>query len=150
MSDVEQDQDHLRMIIYSEPTIPDRTKFVLGRTSDNPIPMFLEIAQRLETQQVDYIVIPCITAHCFYDKLKNAVQTPIINIIHEICNYLLLHNIHSIGIMTTDGTIESELFQNVLNCAGIRTVVPDTIYQNYVMDIIYHQIKANQEKNENR
>lgn len=47
-----------------------------------------------------------------------------------------------IGIMATDGTIQSRIFQNEIEKNGMHGIVPDKKYQRIVMDIIYKDIKA--------
>lgn len=47
-----------------------------------------------------------------------------------------------IGIMATDGTIQSRIFKNEIEKNGMHGLVPDKKYQRIVMDIIYKDIKA--------
>lgn len=44
---------------------------------------FLERIKKLEVAGSDFIVIPCNTAHIFFDKLKNKSPIPILNMIQE-------------------------------------------------------------------
>ena len=37
MTDVQNDQEHLEMIIFNCPSIPDRTKYILGKSNENPV-----------------------------------------------------------------------------------------------------------------
>ena len=37
MTDAKRDQDHLAMIIYNSPEIPDRTSYILGNSRENPV-----------------------------------------------------------------------------------------------------------------
>ena len=38
MSDVAKDQEHLEMMLYSYPQIPDRTAYILNHHENNPLP----------------------------------------------------------------------------------------------------------------
>ena len=143
MSLVEKDQDHLEVIIHSCPQIPDRTKYILNHKEDNPVHEMIKIAKELEQLKVDFIAIPCITAHYFHHDLEKSTHVPIIHLIEEICDYLEKYHIDSVGIMATDGTIQSQLFQDALKTRGIQVVVPSHEGQEDVMHIIYQNVKLN-------
>ena len=83
LTDAATDQENIEMIIYNCPSIPDRTGFILGENQESPFPKILEIARSLEHQNVDYIAMPCITAHYFHDQLADNVFIPVSNGIKE-------------------------------------------------------------------
>ena len=58
MTDAACDQDHLDMIIYNSPRIPDRTSYILGRSDENPVKPMIEIGRKLAQQGADCISIP--------------------------------------------------------------------------------------------
>lgn len=66
MTDASCDQEHLEMIIYSAPGIPDRTAYILGRSPDSPVKPMIEIGRKLAREQVSCIAVPCMTAHYLY------------------------------------------------------------------------------------
>lgn len=142
MSDADTDQEHLEVLIHSRPQIPDRTRFILGQSGDDPFPQMAEIGISLAGQGAELIAIPCITAHYFQKKLEERIGVPIVDTVRETVLCLQEAGIGSVGVMATDGTIESALFQRVLAEAGIRCVLPDRCGQGTVMDIIYNQVKA--------
>ncbi|NLJ41837.1 MAG: amino acid racemase [Clostridiales bacterium] len=144
MTDAQNDQDHLEMIIYNYPKIPDRTKYILGQSTNNPVIPMVQIGQRLMAQGVDCIAVPCITAHYFYDNLVKQVDLPIINALEETALHLKENGIKAAGIMATTGTVVSGIFQDRLSSLDIRCVLPSTGTQSDIMDIIYNDIKAGQ------
>jgi aspartate racemase len=144
MTEARLDQEHIEMIIYSKPTIPDRTEYILGRSEDNPVYPMLEIGKSLVGLGADYIAIPCITAHYFHDVLSEGIDVPIIHIVKETAQHLKDHGVQCAGIMATEGTISSGLFQKELENIGIRTVIPTKLKQDMVSDLIYKNVKANQ------
>lgn len=143
MTDAAVDQEHIEMIIYNCPRIPDRTKFILGLSREDPSPEMIRIGKSLEAQGADLIAIPCITANYFYGRLTSEIHTKIINIIEEICFYLTRRKVSCAGLMATTGTIESRLFQEVFEANGCRLVVPSKERQQDVMYVIYQDVKAN-------
>lgn len=38
MSDARTDQEHMEIILHSKPRIPDRTRFIIGKSTENPMP----------------------------------------------------------------------------------------------------------------
>lgn len=150
MTLADKDQDHIEMIVISKPDIPDRTAFILGKSSEDPLPPINEVAERLVSYGADVIAIPCITAHCFHDKLCANVDTMILNAVYETTNTLKAGGIRKAGIMATDGTVSCELFQNAFRKEGIEPVVPDPDIQALVMSLIYDEIKAGKKPSEDK
>lgn len=142
MTDAACDQDHLDMIIYNTPSTPDRTAFILGRSTASPLTTMIETGRRLVEQGVDYIAIPCITAQYFHRELQDAIDRPIINIIRQTALHLKQNGVKTAGIAATDGTIAGSLFQRELDAQGIRSLAPSAGMQRYVMELIYDNIKA--------
>lgn len=142
MSQAETDQEHIETIIYSKPTIPDRTKYIINRNEKNPVGDIIEVGNVLKASGAEVIAIPCITAHFFHNEIENALELPIIHAIEETAFYLKSRNITKIGIMATDGTIQSELFQKTFQDSGLQSVLPDEENQKKVMSIIYDNVKA--------
>ena len=144
MTDALRDQDHIEMLIYSKPSIPDRTDYILGKSKANPITMMIEAGKSLVSSGVDYIAIPCVTGHNFYDQIAVNLGVPVIHMIKETVNYLKLYGVQCAGIMATEGTIYSKVFQSELEQFGIKAVIPSQGMQSYLSSLIYQNIKANQ------
>ncbi len=142
MTDAENDQENIEMIIYNCPSIPDRTGYILGRSKESPLPKIIELANDLERANVDYIAMPCITAHYFHDQLSDNVMIPVSNGIKEAAEYLSQNGIKKVGIMATDGTASMHLFDSVFKDYDITCVYPKTECQKLVMSIIYDDVKA--------
>lgn len=142
MTDARLDQEHIDMVIIGKSSIPDRTSYILGKSSESPFPHLLEAGKTLEMMGADYIAIPCITAHYFYKDLSEGLNIPVIHIIKETVKYLKDRGIKSAGIMATEGTIQSNLFQQELIENDIRPVIPSKTGQDYISSIIYDNVKA--------
>ncbi len=141
-TDAELDQEHINMIVLNHTEIPDRTAYILDHTKDSPVEMMMEDAKKLEAWGADVIVTPCNTAHYFYDELQGAVSVPFINMIEETAVYLKNCGVKKVGVLATNGTITTNLFQDALAKEGIEAICPSSQNQQYVMDIIYDNVKA--------
>jgi aspartate racemase len=144
MTDAHCDQEHLEMVIYNCPSIPDRTRYILGECNDNPVVPMINIGKQLVEQRVNYIAIPCITAHYFYDLLEEEIKVPVIHIVKETVLHLKENGVKTVGIAATDGTITSNLFQRELASEGINFILPSDKAQQDIMRLIYGNIKAGQ------
>ena len=142
MTDAHCDQEHLETIIYNCPRIPDRTNYILNPSNDSPVNLMVHIGKSLVEQGVHCIAIPCITAHYFYDDLLKTIKMPIIHAVKETAIHLKENGVRTAGIIASDGTITSELFQRQLIHAGIDPIVPANGSQHDAMNIVYRNIKA--------
>lgn len=142
MSDAASDQEHMEILLHSKPQIPDRTRFILGQSPENPLPRMIEIGIGLKEQGAELIAIPCVTAHYFQKKLEAEIGIPVLNAVAQTALCLKEAGVRRAGILATDGTIESELFQRALGAEEIACILPDRESQQIVMDMIYKKIKA--------
>ena len=143
MTEADTDQEHLDIILYNRPSIPDRTGYILDPSKPNPLPEMIRVGNALARQGAKLIAIPCMTAHYFHRDLTRYIEAPIVHAIHETAVHLKKHGITKVGIMATDGTVRSKLFQQELLEHGITPVIPGEQGQKCVMSIIYDDIKAN-------
>ena len=142
MSDAGTDQDHMEIYVISKPSIPDRTGYILGQSRQSPLPEMVRTGKQLKQMGADILAIPCITAHFFHDELQEEVELPVINAVEETAACLWNRRVKQVGILATQGTIESRIFQRVLEGYEINSVIPEREEQNTITDIIYHNIKA--------
>lgn len=145
MTDAKCDQEHLDIITYSKPSIPDRTAYIIGNSMDSPVPPMIEAGLKLKSIGADAIAIPCITAHCFHEELESGIGLPVIHAMKETAKYLKETNVTKVGLMATDGTVQSKIFQNSLEAEGIEVITP--LKQKLVMKIIYDEVKSNKPVN---
>jgi len=143
-TNVKKDQEHLHLIIDSNPKIPDRTTSI--KTGDRKIvPALIETASNLEQAGADFIIIPCNTAHYFLEDVVKAINIPIINMIKETVHKVVQAHISSVGIMATVGTIQTGLYQNELEKEDIQFILPEIESRGIIMDAIT-RIKAGDDK----
>ncbi len=137
------DQDHIDILISSKATTPDRTAYILGNSDSNPIDTMITEAKRLSDAGASLIVLPCNTAHYFYDQLSSAINVPIINIIEETAKFCFDRGMKKIGILATEGTVSSDAYVKYCRKYGIEVVSPSQSGQAVINSIIYDNIKKN-------
>lgn len=143
MTGAETDQEHLNMLVYSLPAIPDRTGFILGKTKENPLPVLIRTGRALAEQGAEQIAIPCMTSHYFYRQLCDAIPVPILNCLTETADCLKAGGVERAGVLATTGTVETGIFRDALLSRGIQPVFPSEARQADVMSLIYDDLKAN-------
>jgi aspartate racemase len=137
------DQDHPRIIIYSNSKVPDRTAAIVG-AGPSPLPELIRAGKRLEEAGADFIIIPCNTAHYFLDDLQKELRVPILNMIRLSAGRArsLYPKIRRAGLLATDGTVKSGLYAAAYGEAGVEILQPTPEKQAEVMRAIYQCIKA--------
>ncbi|EGO62481.1 aspartate/glutamate racemase family protein [Acetonema longum] len=141
MTDAKSDQDHIHIFIDCNTNIPDRTKAILGKGED-PVPEIVRSGIRLQSMGANVLVMPCNTAHYFYDRITPFFDVPLLNMLQLTAEAIQKRGIKRIGLLATDGTLQSGVYHAVLAQAGIEAVIPSLSDQASVMDVIYNGIKG--------
>ena len=142
MTDAKRDQDHPEIMVMDIPTIPDRTAYILGKSQEDPVEPMVLLGQQLKEMGATVLATPCVTAHYFHESLQQGSGLPVIHVIQKTAQLLRDAGVSRVGLMATDGTVESGIFQKELEEAGISVVLPDKMGQQGVMALIYDQVKA--------
>ena len=140
-TDAARDQDHLPTLIWSDTAIPDRTAAILGGDAEGCYRRLLEGARLLENGGCTVLAIPCNTSHYFADRLQGDIGIPLIHMPRETVAALAAQGRRTVGILGTDGTIQTGVYQKECDARGIRLLAPPEDVQRLVMSIIYDEIK---------
>lgn len=138
------DQEHIDMVILSHASMPDRTEAIVSGQNKHLINKLCNDARTLESLGVSNIAITCNTSYYFYEQIQKAVNIPVINMVQESVSYAVrdFDNVKRVGIMATDGTINSKIYHRACRKAGVTPVKPSEERQKDVMSLIYDDIKA--------
>lgn len=119
------DQEHVPTVVWNVPQIPDRQKALAG-TGESPLPAMLHGIAQLNAAGATRIVIPCNTAHAWFDALASASQAPLIHIVQASLDALEAASGPSgavVGLVATRGTLDARLYQTHLEARGIPFVI---------------------------
>lgn len=143
-TDARTDQEHLSVLIFSDCAMPDRTAAILGTQAqkDEVYERLLSDARMLESAGCTAIAVPCNTSHYFLDRVQEQISIPIIHMIRETARLLVSQGKKRPGILATDGTIRTGLYQREFAAFGIYAAAPRPAAQKQVMSLIYDDIKA--------
>ncbi|MCF8068988.1 MAG: amino acid racemase [Desulfobacterales bacterium] len=134
----EKDQDHLQIVIANNPKVPDRTAAIIGNGED-PVPEMVKSGKMLERAGADFIIMPCMSAHCFLEGLKKEISLPVISALEELSKFIRINHpdVKTVGMLATSGSIKAGLFQEKLLENNINTITPEVRNQEAVMSAIY-------------
>ena len=133
------DQDHIPIIVFNNPKIPDRTESILYQ-GKNPLPELVATAIKLESAGAGFIIIPCNSAHYFINDIQTYVNIPILNMIEETVNFVKENypEVKKVGLLATSGTVYSGLYSKEFKKVDIEVVVPtEKTQKEAVMEAIY-------------
>ena len=124
------DQEYPLFMLYNKSNIPGRPESIgvqtrsfstLPRNSknitkyNNVLKSLLEGCKSLEKSGCKFIVIPCNTAHYWYNDLKRKIKIPIINMPQEVflqTKKVCKKNL-KIGLLATEGTLKTEIYEKL-------------------------------------
>jgi aspartate racemase len=137
------DMDFPKMIIYSLPT-----PFHAGRPIDHEDMKNTILAGLMELARtgVDFIAMPCNTAHIYYEELKRAIDIPLLNIVDETVAAIGT-GCTGVALFATRATMDSGIYQKAL-AAGGKTLVAQPDWQGRI-DGLIRSIKADRQDHGN-
>ena len=125
-------------------------KLIQGKLSEEHFRLLLQAVRKLNAAEVDFLVLPCNTAHVFFPELQRRSSKPIINIIEVCAQKCKQEKFAKVGLLATTKTIQTKLHHQELERAGIEVLVPGRREQNeltsIILQIINHQFSKQQTK----
>lgn len=125
--------------------VPDRST-ALRSAADmpaRPLEAMKQVAARLGALGARTLAIACNTAHAWHGALQDSF--PDIEVLHgvrEVAAALARRGVREAGLLATEGTYGSGIYQQALEAAGVRCHVPSQMEQQMLMDGIYRGVKA--------
>ena len=109
----ETDQEHVPVIVSSIPQVPDRTAAFRG-DGVSPLAAMIASGRRLVRAGASLVVIPCNTAHLWFDDVQAALGLPMLHLVDAaLADALASVGSHAtIGLLCTDATLASGLYMN--------------------------------------
>jgi len=141
LSPATRDQDHVPVILLSDPQVPDRTEALL-RHGEDPTPRLRENLLKLVSWGADLLAVPCNTAHVFIDRFAEELPVRLVHIVEETLAEAAAKNPAGGWLVATEGTLGSRIYQNRALARGFNLLLPSPAEQAAVNEII-RLVKAN-------
>ena len=160
------DQDYPLFILYNKSNVPGRpesigiyTKKLTNKIKSKKnkekyqsvLKSLIKGCQVLKKSKCKFIVIPCNTAHYWYNDLKKKIKLPIINMPREVFNYTKkkCKKNSLIGLLATEGTLKTKIYHNFFN-KNYELILPNAHVQNNSVNKAIKLVKMGKVKEANK
>ena len=140
------DQEYPLFLLYNKSNIPGRPESIgshtknLSNKSTNKfskekynrvLKSLLKGCKLLEKNKCKFIVIPCNTAHYWFNDLQKKINIPIINMPKEVFNFTKkkCKKKSKIGLLATEGTLKTGIYKNFFE-KNFQLIEPSQNLQN--------------------
>ena len=137
------DEDHVPLLIQSDPRVPSRPAAIL-HGGESPLPALMAGRDRLITAGAIALAMPCNTAHVWLPELRQGCPVPFLSIVDASCDEAEARTQTgaAIGIIGTEATLKSRLFDSELARRGFKPLLPsDEELRNLILPAI-EQVKS--------
>ena len=122
------DQEYPLFLLYNKSNIPGRPESIGSQTKNlsnkstnktsrakynKVLKSLLKGCKLLEKNKCKFIVIPCNTAHYWFDDLQNKINIPIINMPKEVFKFTKkkCRKNSKVGLLATEGTLKTGVYK---------------------------------------
>jgi aspartate racemase len=144
LTDAKRDSEHIPLLIDNNTQIPDRTAFLLGKSTENPYNELTKSAKRLKNMGADVIAVACNTSHYWIDDIYKAVDCDMISMLELVPVEAVKRKYRSIAILGTEGFVHYVRTSHY-DKFDIEVMFPATDEQKCVNSVIYDCVKAGKE-----
>ena len=160
------DQDYPLFLLYNKSNIPGRPESIgiqtgnLSKKIDSKknkkkylsvLKSLIDGCNVLKKSNCKFIVIPCNTAHYWYDDLKKKIKLPIINMPKEVFVHTKknLKKNSIIGLLGTEGTLKTGVYNKFFD-QNFNLIFPSKIIQNKSVNKAIKLVKMGKVKSANK
>lgn len=128
------DQDHVPVVVYGDPRIPDRSR-AIETSSDAPLPPMVHGIRTLQRSGAAFIAIPCNTAHHWHPQLARHSRVPILHIVDAVIEQACSRD-RPFALMATRGTVCSGIYRERFERLKLPLIEPPDDAQRDIDDAI--------------
>ena len=124
------DQDHIPLIAWSVPQIPERVPAILGR-GESPLPAMLAGIVALKAAGAQAIAVACNTAHYWHAEMQAQGGLPLLHIADAALAEARRRapRARVLGLLATEGTLAAGFYQQRLSAAECTLALPSAADQ---------------------
>ena len=160
------DQEYPLFLLYNKSNIPGRPQSIGIQTGNlsnrlnnkksekkylSVLKSLVNGCKVLKKSKCKFIVIPCNTAHYWYDDLKKNINLPIINMPKEVFNQTKkkCKKNSSIGLLATEGTLKTGVYNKFFD-KNYNLIFPNSIIQKKSVNQAIKLVKMGNVKKANQ
>ncbi len=139
------DEDHVPVLIQSDPRIPRRPPAILSG-GESPLPALRQSRDRLIAAGATALAMPCNTAHYWYAQLAADCPVPFLSIVDASCDQLaaVARSGSAVGVISTRATAVGRVFDAALLARGHTPMYPTESEMDAVILPAIALVKAGQ------
>jgi aspartate racemase len=119
------DEDHIHVIVESNPKIPSRIAHLIEGAGPDPTTELIRIARNLERAGAEVLAIPCNTAHVYADAIRHAVRIQLLDMVQLTGEQLAQPgNVAHVQLLASTAVHRTALYEKAFFARGIKTSVP--------------------------
>ncbi len=133
------DQDHIPVVCFTNPQIPDRTMSLAGDDGRQFVAATRATVRTLLRAGATMVAIACNTAHARLPNIQQGFRVPFVNMIDLVATELeqFYPRARVIGVLGTTGTLQSGIYEQALRAIDRRVILPDVSAQEACVRLIY-------------
>jgi aspartate racemase len=117
------DQDHIHLIVESNPKISSRIAHLIDGTGADPTPELIRIAGNLQRAGAEALAMPCNTAHAYAHSIRRGVSIPLLDMVSLTVDQIALsRRTARVGLLASTAIHSTELYAKAFAAHGIETV----------------------------
>jgi len=119
------DQDHPVWLLASASSTPNRMRSLSGE-GEPAEPYLRHFAQLLQAAGADALFVVCNTAHAYHAAVQRDLRIPWVHLMDITVDWIRrqLPEVERVGVVGTDGTLETGLYARSLGRHGLREIAP--------------------------
>jgi aspartate racemase len=119
------DEDHVHLIVESNPRIPSRIAYLLEGRGTDPEPEILRIARNLERSGAAALAMPCNTAHHYASAIRGAVEIPLLDMVQLTVERIgASHPGARVGLLASSAVHRVGVYEPALRSHGLQGELP--------------------------
>jgi aspartate racemase len=158
----------LDYVVFNDASVPDRTAYILGNSTENPVPAIIDDIHKATVIGASFIVLACNTEHYFFDEFQASTTVPILHMPRGAVramseSYPAVHVEDAlddagesivrharVGFMGTEGSRVAGVYSREITAAEYEYIEPDAALQQRIDSLIYDDVKGGRPLNRER
>jgi len=132
------DVDHIRMVVDNNPKVPSRMRAIVEGAGEDPAATMAEMARKLAEWGVDFLAIPCNTAHYYYDQVASAINIPVLNMIELTVETVIAEGsgIRTVGLLASTAVLLTQLYDKRFQAKAVDVIHPSSKLQGRRAEVL--------------
>ena len=124
LTDVNDDADHIPVLIDMNPQVPSRIAALINEDGISPGPTLANMTRNLESMGAMALAMSCNTAHYYAQDIIDASSVPFLNMIKLSAERISKMYTEDclVGILASPATDKFNIFQDVFDQYGLRSI----------------------------